>query len=256
MADEKEIEVNEEPKKEKKLKPSKKGKKNKGDTISAADILDIPDGAPLDPEARKKRKERKPRKAREHRRRRPGLGLILIFILIPILLLSGGFVFAVVRFDFPPNVRGWTIDLINTLDPAHADLAGQRNRLAERELLAEMRHEDLDLWEAELWARRAELDNRENQLFVFQDEVIARENRLRPIFRQPMSAQDIEDLQSLSETYSQMAPEAAAAILAAMGDLQSAAAILHTMEERNAAAILAEMAPQLAANITQIILHY
>ena len=61
-------------------------------------------------------------------------------------------------------------------------------------------------------------------------------------------------MQSLSRSYAQIAPAAAADILIKLKDEQHVAAILYFMSERNAAAILSAMESEFAARITDILL--
>jgi len=94
-----------------------------------------------------------------------------------------------------------------------------------------------------------ELDSREAQ-------IIAMYERTVPLHRrEPMTEEEIDDMVSLSRTFTQMSPEDAAAILVQLYDPRDVAAILYFMSERNAGAILATMSERYAAEITEILLY-
>ena len=190
--------------------------------------------------------DQKPRKNRKVKGGIGPIGIVLI-ILIP-LILVGGFAYAVIQFNFM-ELRGRFIDLVNTLDPAHAILDQRADNLAAWD-------SDLNARENALVSRDAQLDSREARLYRDTQELIARENRLRPLHRLPMSEQDYEDLLALSRIYTQMEAETAAGILLELHSINDVASILYHMRERNAASILAVMEPSTAARITDILMHY
>ena len=70
-----------------------------------------------------------------------------------------------------------------------------------------------------------------------------------------MTEQEMEDMLSLSTTFTNMSPDTAATILVHLYDPRDVASILYFMRERNSAAILAEMDVRYAANITEIWLY-
>jgi len=165
----------------------------------------------------------------------------IILVVVIAAILVGGFFFAVARFDFPPGVRGWFIDAVNTLDPASSQLETRRARLDHRE--------------SELDVREDELRLREAELIAFENELIVREERLRPIYEFPMSDQDLQQLQSVSAMYSRISPDAAAGILEQLYNPRASAAILFYMPVQNAAMILNAMSTETAAEVTQILLY-
>jgi len=80
--------------------------------------------------------------------------------------------------------------------------------------------------------------------------------RTVPLYRRPdITDQELEDMISLSRTFTQMSPETAAVILVQLYDPRDVASLLYYMGERNAAAILAVMDISYAAEITEILLY-
>ncbi|MCL2226411.1 MAG: hypothetical protein FWB97_02135 [Oscillospiraceae bacterium] len=126
------------------------------------------------------------------------------------------------------------------LDTREAGQDRREEELLDREYYANARELALD-------RRSIALDRREEQINAMLDTTI-------PIFRRTMTEQERLDLESLSRTYAQMAPVAAAGILAELPEPEDAAVILFFMAERNAGAILAAMDPDFAAAITEILL--
>ena len=177
------------------------------------------------------------------------LKIILIIVLV---VLIAGFVFEEVYFNFL-GTRDLFINAVVRLDP---DFRSREAELDDREA-------ELDSFEAELDAREGALQNRETQLDRRSSQLDGREAALSeqlilddlPRFRRSMSEQEVLDMESLSRSYSLMAPEAAAVILGELVVSDDVAAILYFMPERSAAAILSVMDAEFAAEITEILLY-
>ena len=177
--------------------------------------------------------------------------LLVIILILVIVILVGGFVFEELYFNFL-HLRDAFIDAVVRLDP---DYRSREMRLDDRET-------DIYKRETELKEREKTVDSKETQNIRRSAELDAREKKLSdqeawmtPKLRSQLTAQEILDMQSLSKSYAQMAPDAAAAILVKLKRPDDAAIVLYYMTERNAGAILAAMEPDFAAAITEILLY-
>ena len=204
--------------------------------------------APKEPKAPKVKMSRKERKALGIKKKRGKLKVILIILLI---LLVAGFVAEEVYFNWL-GTRDMLIEAVLKLDPdvraRDASVRIREAQLKEKEEAFEARERAVSSREAQNERLRSELDRRDADL---RD----KELRATPLYRRPMSEDDLAEMVSLSRSYSQMSPESAMAILVEFDRAEDVAAILFYMTERNAAAILAEMDPEYAAQITNILLY-
>ena len=218
---------------------------------------------PKPPKEKKEKPEKKPKDGKKS----SGMWMIVL-ILILIVVLAIAIVVLSLFFDLF-GARNLANDILAEplmstivwLDPEFSSIEeGLTVAAEEREKALDDREAELDTREEELEARKAEaneletrlerrsvaLDRREQQLNVF-------ENAL-PVFRREMTEQEINNMTSLSRTYAQMSPEAAAGILAELPEPNHVASILYFMSERNAASILAAMDVEYAAQLTEILL--
>gem|GEM_PF-791838 len=108
--------------------------------------------------------------------------------------------------------------------------------------------------EAGLQTRQAQLDRRSAALDRLEGITEEEETERLPLFRRHLTTQELEDITSLSRTFTQMSPQTAADILAELEDPDQVASILYFMGERNASAILAVMNVEFAAELTEILL--
>jgi len=205
------------------------------------------------------------------------LKLKLILILTPILLIAGFVAVLVinlfgVRDIVGGVVKGPILSAVVWFDPEfksvddelraknkeretglklrETDLNKREAGIAERETKLESWEELLDTRESQLTRRGTALDRREEQLKQAEQS----DNSTVPQYRRVLSSGELEDMQSLSMSYAQMAPEKAAGILVELKDEVHVATILYYMVDRNAADILAVMEPRFAAKITEILL--
>ena len=207
---------------------------------------------------KEKKESKKGKKNKADKKKKGGkVKLILILVLV---ILVGGIVF--VEFINPElnmlGLRDLLVENVVKLDPAFVS--------------AEERQVSLDTYEAETAVREAAVASREAQVDRRRADLDAREAELRdrelkliPIYRRIMTAQEADDMESLSRTYSMMSPEAAAEIFDELYAAKPAnrreevaqdiAAILYHMTERSAAAVLSAMDAELAAEITLILLY-
>ena len=108
--------------------------------------------------------------------------------------------------------------------------------------------------ENQLTTREAQLDRRSAALDRLEKSEGEEETERLQLFRRHLTTQELEDITSLSRSFTQMSPETAAVILAEYEDRNQVASILYFMGERNAAAILAVMEVEFAAELTEILL--
>ena len=198
------------------------------------------------------------------------IAVITIMILVVVVLISGfltAMVFGILGTrDVVADVMGEPLmDFMIWLDPRLAALdqrvearaADADRRAAAREAELDAREGAIVFFEEDLAIREAALDRRFLELESREAQVVAMYERATPIHRRTdITEQDIEDMVSLSRTYTQMAPDSAAEIMIRIHDPRDVAAILYFMSERNAAAILAAMEPHVAAEITEILLYH
>ena len=134
------------------------------------------------------------------------------------------------------------------LDKREAELDVREMELNRRTTELETRIVDTTEWEAALEKRSSNLDKREESLKQAQ----ATDNA--PALERVLTDEELANLQSLSRSYANMTPAAAAEILAELYIPEDAALIIYHMSERKAAAILEAMDINLAARITEILL--
>ena len=221
--------------------------------------------APKEPKEPKEKKEKKPKGPKE----KGGAGGIIIIMILVLLILIGGFAAALyfdvfdTRVIIADIITDPLLDIIIWLDPGYSSI--NQRLLTERELQErrfEERAEDLDNREAEvkqlediLTSREQQLDRRAFDLDRREEQIIAMYERTVPIHRRDMTDEELDDMLSLSRTFTQMSPETAAQILVELYDPRDVAALLYYMGERNAASILAVMNVDYAAEITEILLY-
>ena len=223
--------------------------------------------APKAPKEPKESKEKEPKEKGEKKGGAVGVILIMIIVLI---ILIGGFGAAMYFNVFDARtIVGETVNepllrLVIWLDPGFSSVDArlrderdtQERRFAERELDIEARDLEVKEREAEINARQEQLDNRERNLNSREAQIIQMYERAIPIHRREnMSDQELEDMVSLSRTYTQMSPVNAAVILVEIYDQRDVAAILYFMGERPRGAIMAALHPAYAAEITEILLY-
>jgi len=229
--------------------------------------------APKEPKAKKEPKVKKEKKVKDPKdqigKGGGAGGIILIMLLVLIILISG---FAAALYFDVFNAREVIgdvltdplLDIIIWLDPGFSTISARleaermtlERRYQERNEELDEREDQILLLEGVLDTRESLLDRRENDLDRREEVIIAMYERTVPLHRRdPISEQDLEDMRSLSRTYTQMAPDVASERLIRLYDPRDVAAILYFMAERNAAAILAAMDPGYAANITEILLY-
>ena len=181
-------------------------------------------------------------------------GKLKVILVIVLLLLIAGFVFEEIYYNYL-GTRSIIINAVVRLDPDFTEsdelLDDKRAELAELETQLTSR-------ERTAASREAQNVRRSEELARWEQELSDLENWLLPLYRRQMTTQELEDMESLSISYSRMSPESAAdrlTELAELSELDDVAAILYFMNERNAAAILASMEPDFAAEITKILLY-
>jgi len=195
-------------------------------------------------------------------------GIVLIMILIVILLI-GGFG-AVLFFDLfssrqivgdvvnDPLIRvvTWLDPRFNTIEQQLViDAETQSKQHAERTEELDIREENIVFLENDIATREQLLERRALELDNREAQIIAMYERTVPIHRREMTEEELEDMISLSRTFSRMSPEDAAKILRQLYDPRDVAAILYYMTERNASAILSTMDERYAAELTEILLY-
>ena len=220
---------------------------------------------PKEPKEKKEKKEKKPKGSNE----KGGAGGIIIIMILVLLILIGGFAAALyfdvfdTRVIIADVITDPLLDIIIWLDPGYSSINQRLHTEREiQEKQFEERTEDLDNREAEikllediLNSREQQLDRRAFDLDRREEQIIAMYERTIPIHRRDMTEQELEDMLSLSRTFTQMSPETAAQILVELYDPRDVAALLYYMGERNAASILAVMNVDYAAEITEILLY-
>jgi len=194
--------------------------------------------------------------------------LILLLIGIPVILI-GAFVTLVIinLFGMRDIVGGFLkdplIDAVVWFDPEFSSVeATIREAGTKRQKELDERENGIAEREAELEGLGLALDDRETQLDRRSDALDRREQNISqvetsanvPVYQRVLTEKEIEEMQSLSRSFSSMSPEAAAGILAELYTLEDAATILFYMTERNAGAILAVLDVEIAARITEILL--
>jgi len=247
--------------KEKRAKKEKKSKNAEGGIVDAEgkDGAEDVDG--------KGKKGKEPKVKAE---KRSGAGGIILLMALVLFILLGGFGAALyfdalgARIVVGNAINDPLLDLVAWLDPNYntiemrqqAEAQAQEIRFRERidELNArevEIEYEESLLLtiEEQLDRRALELDNREAQIELMLDRTI-------PLHRRDLTEDEIADIVSLSNSYTQMAPEIAANIMVQIHDPRDAASILYFMPERNRGAIMAAMDVRFAAHITEILLNH
>ena len=198
-----------------------------------------------------------------------GAGGVIIIMILVLLILVGGFGAALyfnvfdARVIVADVVTEPVIDVLIWLDPGYSAInqrlrareETQERRFAERNEELDIREGSIEIQENILNTLEQQLERREIELNRREEQIIAMYERTIPMYRRDMTDQELEDMMSLSRTYTQMSPETAAEILVRLYDSRDVAAILYFMGERNSASILAAMTPEYAAAITEIWLY-
>jgi len=225
-----------------------------------------------DPKGKKGKKEKKakPDKKDKVKGEKGGAGGVIIIMILVLVILIGGFAAALyfdvfdARIIVADVITDPILEVLIWLDPAYSSInqrlrseaATQERRFEERSAQFEEREEDIALRETVLDTREQQLDRRALELDRREDQITAMYERTVPIHRRDdITEEELEDMISLSRTYTQMSPDDAANILVRLYDPRDVAAILYHMTERNAGSILAVMDPAYAANITEILLY-
>jgi len=224
--------------------------------------------APKEPKGKKEKKEKIPKEKGEKKGGASGVILIMILVLV---VLIGGFAAAVYFNVF--DARIIVADAINEpltrliiwLDPGFSTVDRQmreeaearEKKIVELEIDLEERIAAVEVHENDLYSREQQLDRRASELNSREQQIISMYERTIPLYRRDdRTEQELEDMLSLSRTYSNMSPETAAEIMVKLHDPRDVAAILYYMTERNSASILAAFRPEYAAEITEILLYY
>lgn len=147
------------------------------------------------------------------------------------------------------SLQDMFFDTIYSLDPDYISVDVLRSELDRREAELNEKEEKLLKNEQRLEKLREELNKRKSEL----DE---RETAIIPLYLRPLNEEELANMKSVGRIYSQMAPEEAAEILASLYSVDDMAAILYYMPEKSSAAILAAMDTALAAEITNVLIHY
>jgi len=222
--------------------------------------------------AEKAPKEKKPKGKKEKGEKGEkggGAGSIILIMILVLVILIGGFSAALFFDVFSAReimadvITEPLLDVIIWLDPGFSSIRQrlvteeetQERRLDERKEELDRREEEIELLENAFGTLEEQLERRAFDLDRREEQIIAMYERTIPIYRREMTEQETEDMNSLSRTYTQMAPETAASILVELYDPRDVAAILYFMGERNAGSILAAMDVNYAANITEILLY-
>ena len=217
------------------------------------------------PKDKKKKGSKSPKAPGE----KGGTGGIIIIMILVLLILVGGFG-AALYFDMfdarvivADTVTEPVVDILIWLDPTYNSInqrlrvreETQERRIAERIEELDRREEEIAILEGVLESQEQQLERRATDLNRREEMITAMYERTIPMWRRDMTEQELEDMMSLSRTYTQMSPEDAAERLAQLDDPRDVAAILYYMGERNAASILAVMRVEFAAMITEILLY-
>lgn len=147
------------------------------------------------------------------------------------------------------SLQDMFFDTIYSLDPDYISVDVLRSELDRREAELNEKEEKLLKNEQRLEKLREELNKRKSEL----DE---RETAIIPLYLRPLNEEELANMKSVGRIYSQMVPEEAAEILASLYSVDDMAAILYYMPEKSSAAILAAMDTALAAEITNVLIHY
>ena len=184
-----------------------------------------------------KKKAERAKSGKKKKRKLPLL--IIIFVLV---LLIAAFLTAHLYFDF----FGWKapmFEIMHHLDPEYTELTDRESTLTDRETNAEQRELALAERESSLTTRELQLGQREANL--------AQSEKARvPVYRPPINDSDREYMESISKIYAGMEPANAASIMVKLYSVEDMAAIIYFMSTSKAAAILENVAPELAAQIT------
>ena len=193
---------------------------------------------------------KKPKKSKKAGKKKDGILKVVLVIILTILI--AGFVFEELYYN-SLGTREMLIDAVVRLDPEYGS---REKNLDEREAAISTLESQLELRERTITSREKQNDSRTTDL---QKREVEFQNMVSswsaPLYKREMTEQELLDMQSLSRAYSLMTPEAAAAILIELGQIEDVAAILYHMTNRNASAILAVMDPGYAAEITNILLY-
>jgi flagellar motility protein MotE (MotC chaperone) len=174
------------------------------------------------------------------------VGLIAAIAVAGVVALAVAFAVLVAAVDLF-GLREGAILAVVGLDPEFVALETRQTELDGRESAITSREADLELAQARLNTELKELELREQELY-------SAAGALVPLYRQPMSPQDLADMQALAATYQAMSPSSAADILSRLYTTDDVAAILYYMTGKATAAVLSEMEPELAAEITEVLL--
>ena len=222
--------------------------------------------APKEPKQPKEKKE----KGKKGPKEKGGAGGVIIIMVLVLLILIGGFAAALyfdifdARVIIAEVITEPLLDVIIWLDPGFSSInqrlaaegEAQEKRFDERNEAITKKEEEIRLLDEALNTREQQLERRAFDLDRREEQIVAMYERTIPIYRrEDLTDQELEDMISLSRTYTQMAPDTAALILVRLYDPRDVAALLYYMGERNAAAILSAMEPGYAAEITEILLY-
>ena len=185
------------------------------------------------------------KKGRPKKRKKRGKLILFLLLFLFIVALGVGGYFAL-NFNIW-GIRDTVIETVNKLDPGYVTYKYMLTSVEDREKAVTDKESELRDEEARLGNIKTNLDKRESDL------IVSEQNRV-PIYRQPLSEEDEENLKSLGKTYASMTPAEAAKRIAALLNVEDMAAIIYNMSETSAAAVLEAMDTRLAAQITEALL--
>lgn len=146
------------------------------------------------------------------------------------------------------SVRDSLLKTAYSMDPDFVAAGQLRDQLAQKETELADRESKVSAEEQRLAELKKKLDERKKEL----DQ---RERESIPIYRRPMTEDELGDMKSIGKIYAEMQPEDAAAILISLYSTEDMAAVLYHMSEKSSAAILSAMDTTVAAEITDMLLH-
>ncbi|MDR0906226.1 MAG: hypothetical protein LBN00_08660 [Oscillospiraceae bacterium] len=205
--------------------------------------------------SKKPKKERKPIEAKikkpkkgkaENAQKKHGHLFALLIPLIIGVVVIVAFVFLSIQFD----VFGTRTIFINwacSLDPEYGDLFDRVSEIEYQITDIEDREAEID-YQWELLAEERE------ELALWEQDIYAEINGRTPLWRNPMSDQDLADMKNLAKIYGSMAAADAADIMAQLYSTDEMAAILYYMPTKKAANVLTAMDHDLSASVTEILM--
>lgn len=170
-----------------------------------------------------------------------------LVVIITLLIIIAALIFVIFKFNVF-GMRDGFFSFLHSLDPDYVAVEQLEVQLNDKELELQERETKLAHDEAALAKQAEELTKKETQLS-------STERETEPIYRGLISEQDLEDMKSLSKIFSSMSAESAASILSSLYTVEDMTAIIYFMSESSAASIMQVLDVELAAEITNALLH-